>query len=167
MPDEGSSVYRELDHITGTEATPTLSKIKQVTSLPECYLSPLIADFHPKTNNKTTRLSQEAVQDQLQQWISSVENLLKVELSNLLNLIVDIKRLERINRETAALEYPQDWNLIVETVLLEKKLNVYENFIRSFMTKRVIELIELVWQNALNAVTSCLKKIDEELRKDR
>lgn len=162
-----NSINKELEEIIGGTAKPTLSKVKQTISLPENYLSPLITDFHPKTATELTPVSQEVVQHKLEEWLPSVEKLLDKELTSLLNLIVVIRRLHKINEEVAALEYPDNWNIVVETLLPYKSLNVYNKFIRSYMTKRVIKLIETVWENSLITVMACLKKTDEELSKER
>lgn len=165
---EGShSVYGVLESITGENAKPTLSKMKQVTALPDCYLSPLITDFHPKTTNKVSNLPQETIQNKLHEWLANVEKLLEIELTNLLTLIVDIKRLHKIHEEIIKLEYSSDWEIITEALSVEKKLNIYERFMICFMTKRVKELITIEWQNGVETVISRLKEIDETLRKDR
>ena len=140
--------------------------MKQVTALPDCYLSPLITDFHPKTN-KAASLTQETIQSKLQEWLSKVEKLLHTELTNLLNLIVDIKRVHKIHEEIANFNYPNNWEAITEALTVEKQLNIYERFMKNYMTKRVKELIGIEWQKGADSVIFHLKKTDEELKKER
>lgn len=141
--------------------------MKQVTALPDSYLSSLIVDFHPKSAIKISKLSQETIRIKLHDWLCNVQKLLDAELTKLLNLIVDIKRLHKIHEETSYLQYPSNWEAITGALLVDKKLNIYEGFMKIHMTKRVKELVEKEWQKGIDAVVLNFRKIDEELKKER
>lgn len=139
-----------------------------MTSFPHRYLSPLILNFRPKASNKLIVLNQNYIKDMLIQWLERVEKLLKTEVSKLLILIDDIKRLQKIIQdEVLSLKNPNNWEEIGEALVGDSKLNIYNKFLKNYVTERIKALIEVTWQNTLSNVLICLNKIDEDALKDR
>lgn len=167
-PGKPSSLQRLLNAITGEEGKPTLSKIIQVSSLPEQYLSPLIINFRPKTASNLNLLSQEYIRKISCIWLENVDKLLRMELTKILLLIDDIKRLHKIIKEEVfEVEYPSNWEEIGDSLLGTNKLNIYHRFIKDYVTNRIRELIQSMWQNSLNTILIYLHEIDEDALKDK
>ncbi|KAK6631496.1 hypothetical protein RUM44_006023 [Polyplax serrata] len=166
--DKKSSIQIQLESITGDEGRPTLSKVIQISSLPEQHLSPLVLNFRPKTYKQLTPLSLDHIRRVSSTWLSNVEKLFRVEITKILLLVDDIRRLHKIiKEEVLEVEYPKNWNETIQSTLGLNSLNIYQKFLKSFVMDRIKELIQTSWQNSLNDLLVYLNKVDEDILKDR
>ncbi|EEB16243.1 conserved hypothetical protein [Pediculus humanus corporis] len=157
-----------LNTILSNQSKPTLFKIIQKSSWPEQYLSPMITNYRPNTSENLVSLQQEHIKKVLDFWLENVEKILSVELNKILLLVDNIKRLHKIIKEEIFdVKYPDNWDEITLSLLGISNLNIYNKFIKSYMTNRMKELIQSAWLNGLNYVLDNLKKVDEVMSKDK
>ncbi|KAL0271684.1 UNVERIFIED_CONTAM: hypothetical protein PYX00_008698 [Menopon gallinae] len=161
-------ISKVIEKTVGENTKPTLAKITQAMSLPDHYLSPMIREFHPKVKKDLTCLSTEAVQNRIRSWLERVDEVLNTELTKLLMLLNDIKRLHKIIKEDVLnVQCPDDWKMIVSTLLCTDDLNIYKAYMEKMVTRRVLKIIENVWNDSITSIMSSLKDIDEEISKER
>lgn len=161
-------ISQVIENTVGNDTKPTITKITPATSLPDRYLSLMVRDFHPKIKKDLKCLSAEAVQDKTQSWLQSIEEVLKRELTQLLVLLNDIKRLHKIIKDDVLnVHYPPNWGTITSTLLCKDELNIYEYYMKNMVTNRVLEIIESVWNDSITSIMSSLKDIDDEISKER
>ena len=128
----------------------------------------MITNYRPNTSGNLVSLQQEHIKKVLDFWLENVEKILSVELNKILLLVDNIKRLHKIIKEEIFdVKYPDDWDEITLSLLGISNLNIYNKFIKSYMTNRMKELIQSAWLNGLNYVLDNLKKVDEVMSKDK
>ena len=128
----------------------------------------MITNYRPNTSGNLVSLQQEHIKKVLDFWLENVEKILSVELNKILLLVDNIKRLHKIIREEIFdVKYPDNWDEITLSLLGISNLNIYNKFIKSYLTNRMKELIQSAWLNGLNYVLDNLKKVDEVMSKDK
>uniref|UniRef100_A0A182YBC7 Conserved oligomeric Golgi complex subunit 1 n=1 Tax=Anopheles stephensi TaxID=30069 RepID=A0A182YBC7_ANOST len=134
---------RELQHITGDKAAPTIGLIRSEDPMIMQMVPEMIAKFRPRLERIT--LEEEKVRAAVSAFLKSIETAVAGRLKRLVSLVPSIKTLHDIKMQAIALEKPSHWGTITARLGLPEGTDFYATFYQRLINDRMQSIIKSAW----------------------
>uniref|UniRef100_A0AAG5CZZ6 Conserved oligomeric Golgi complex subunit 1 n=1 Tax=Anopheles atroparvus TaxID=41427 RepID=A0AAG5CZZ6_ANOAO len=135
---------RELAHITGDQAVPTIQLIKSEDPMILQMVPEMIAKFRPRLQTAAS-LSEGEVRSGANDFLKRIETAVEGSLRRLVSLVPSIKTLQDIKTQAHAIEKPSNWATITGTLGLPEGTDFYGTFYQRLINDRIQFIIKSAW----------------------
>uniref|UniRef100_A0A182SCC8 Conserved oligomeric Golgi complex subunit 1 n=1 Tax=Anopheles maculatus TaxID=74869 RepID=A0A182SCC8_9DIPT len=141
--DRVGGFQRELQHITGDKAAPTIGLIRSEDPMIMQMVPEMIAKFRPRLER--IALEEENVRSAVSAFLKSIETAVAGRLKRLVSLVPSIKTLHDIKMQAIALEKPSHWGTITVRLGLPEGTDFYATFYQRLINDRMQSIIKSAW----------------------
>ncbi|XP_052902098.1 conserved oligomeric Golgi complex subunit 1 [Anopheles moucheti] len=138
---------RELQHITGDKAAPTIGLIRSEDPMIMQMIPEMIAKFRPRLERIT--LEEEQVRVAVGTFLASIETAVAGRLKRLVSLVPSIKTLHDIKMQAIALEKPSHWGIITSRLGLAEGTDFYATSYQRLINDRMQSIIKSAWSETV------------------
>uniref|UniRef100_A0A182Q3X1 Conserved oligomeric Golgi complex subunit 1 n=1 Tax=Anopheles farauti TaxID=69004 RepID=A0A182Q3X1_9DIPT len=143
---------RELQHITGDEAAPTMSLIRTEDPMIMQMVPEMIAKFRPRLERFL--LAEEDVRSAVGAFLTNIETAVVGRLRRLVSLVPSIKTLHDIKTQSIAIEKPANWGKITLKLGLPEGSDFYAMFYQRLINDRMQSIIKTAWSDTVQQTQS-------------
>lgn len=134
-------IWQELEAIVNENAPKTLSKVNLPLTPLTNYISEIIKQFRPKCTNVSSLLSNDDIQNVIQDWLKTTSDIVNSGLKKSLELVTNIKGLHIIREEALKSDIPEDWDKMCIKANLPVSFDIWCNFFQTLVSNRARFLI--------------------------
>ncbi|XP_058118348.1 conserved oligomeric Golgi complex subunit 1 [Anopheles ziemanni] len=139
---------RELEHITGDRAAPTIQLIRSEDPMIMQMVPEMIAKFRPRLQ-AVTALSETEVRSEVSAFLKGIETSVEGSLRRLVSLVPSIKTLHDIKTQAQAMEKPSNWAAITGTLGLPEGTDFYGTFYQRLINDRIKFIVKSAWSETV------------------
>ncbi|EAL38620.3 AGAP001322-PA [Anopheles gambiae str. PEST] len=148
---------RELQHITGDKAAPTIGLIRSEDPMIMQMVPEMIAKFRPRLER--IDLAEENVRTAVSAFLRSIETTVAGRLKRLVSLVPSIKTLHDIKRQAIALDKPSNWSAVTAKLGLSEGTDFYATFYQRLINDRMQSIIKSAWTETVQKTRSDLLEL--------
>uniref|UniRef100_A0A182JTA9 Conserved oligomeric Golgi complex subunit 1 n=1 Tax=Anopheles christyi TaxID=43041 RepID=A0A182JTA9_9DIPT len=148
---------RELQHITGDRAAPTIGLIRSEDPMIMQMVPEMIAKFRPRLER--IDLAEENVRTAVSAFLRTIETTVVGRLKRLVSLVPSIKTLHDIKMQAIALEKPSNWATVISKLGLPEGTDFYATFYQRLINDRMQSIIKSAWTETVQKTRSDLLEL--------
>ncbi|XP_015184927.1 PREDICTED: conserved oligomeric Golgi complex subunit 1 isoform X2 [Polistes dominula] len=158
-------VSQYIDAIKDDKVYSLLSKIDANKDLIEKYLSSVITNEKPFSQEGDDKFSITDLQECIKTWLNWLNEFCNTEVDKLFQLIVSVKGLYSIREEAVGINLPENWKIIWEDFGLPN-ISYWLEYFQPLLSKRAKSIIHDKWmesiQNLKSNISNMLNKVTRE-----